>query len=65
MLHFAEVQYFPQISKYFLHFSKKCSYFLAHLKKKHYLCTRIQLREIGENPIQTRCCDLQYRLFRI
>ena len=53
---------------------------LAYVHFLLYLCTRIQLREpplalkvhrgiyfreASEILAQTRCCDLQYRLFRI
>ena len=32
---------------------------LAYMKKKHYLCTAFSVREAGESPAQSRCCDSQ------
>ena len=33
--------------------------FLVNFKKKHYLCSAFSVREAGEIPAQSRCCDSQ------
>ena len=33
--------------------------FFGQFKKKHYLCTAFSVREAGEIPAQSRCCDSQ------
>ena len=39
--------------------SQKNAISLAHITKIHYLCTAFSVREAGEIPAQSRCCDSQ------
>ena len=34
-------------------------FLFAYIKNKQYLCTAFSVREAGESPAQSRCCDSQ------
>ena len=49
-------------SLYTLHptlYTKKNRIALAHMQFFSYLCTAFSVREAGESPAQSRCCDSQ------